>query len=181
METFTGLEVDPLKLRPEDIQIEDIAHSLSLQCRYGGHCRVFYSVAQHSMLVSERLSTPLLKLYGLLHDAAETYFGDMVTPLKKLVPQFESHELAARQEIYRKFCPRLPRSLEAVDIKNMDTRVLLAEAAFFMSTGGHGPAWTQHKTHEPIAIPPDAWPARVAEERFLRMFNNLIVGTNDGR
>lgn len=80
--TFTGLRVDPLNMAPEDVSIADIAHALSLQCRYNGHSRGHLSVARHSIWVSERLEACGLALWGLLHDAAETYLGDMVRPLK---------------------------------------------------------------------------------------------------
>src|ERR1700683_336889 len=79
--TFSGRRFYVLDPRPSDVRIEDIAHSLSLQCRFNGHVKNFYSVAQHSVLVSERCD-PADALYGLLHDASEAYIGDMSAPLK---------------------------------------------------------------------------------------------------
>lgn len=83
--TYTG-EIFKFKdVCPDTICIEDIAHSLSHLCRYTGHTNMFYSVAQHSLLVSEKMPNevgPEEKLGGLLHDAAEAYIGDMSTPLK---------------------------------------------------------------------------------------------------
>ena len=79
--TFTGKLVDPWKPTENDIDIRDIAHGLSNLCRYTGQCREFYSVAQHSYLVS--LSTPLhCELNGLLHDAAEAYLNDLTHDVK---------------------------------------------------------------------------------------------------
>src|ERR1051326_5760594 len=79
--THTGKQFWPLDARVDEIDIEDIAHGLSHICRFGGHCRHFYSVAQHSVLVSR--AVPLqLRMAGLLHDATEAYIGDMVRPLK---------------------------------------------------------------------------------------------------
>lgn len=84
--TQTGRLVDPMNLRPEDVDVADIAHSLSRQCRYNGHVGGFLSVARHSLWVSDRLETlcygPTMSLWGLLHDASETYIGDMVRPMK---------------------------------------------------------------------------------------------------
>src|ERR1700724_2684254 len=79
-QTFTGRRFYPLSPRVEDVCIEDIAHALSNICRYGGHCREFYSVAQHCNMVSDWM--PEFKLEGLLHDSPEAYIGDMVRPVK---------------------------------------------------------------------------------------------------
>ena len=75
--TYTGRQFWPLDPRPEDICIRDIAHHLSLCCRFNGACRVHYSVAQHSVMVANILPAPL-RFWGLMHDATEAYVGDMV-------------------------------------------------------------------------------------------------------
>ena len=72
--TRMGIEFYPLDPRPDEILIHDIAHSLSLQCRWAGHCSEFYSVAEHSIRVSDYLLEtcgPSLALVGLMHDASE--------------------------------------------------------------------------------------------------------------
>ena len=83
IETYTGKKVYPLRPDEETLCVEDIAHALALTCRFGGHCSEFYSVAQHSCLVSD-LCPDGLKLAGLMHDAAEAYLGDVVSPIKPL-------------------------------------------------------------------------------------------------
>lgn len=75
--------VAPLQLLPHDIELEDIAHHLGRVCRWGGGVPNFYSVAEHSVAVAGRLSeTPELRMWGLMHDAAEAYIGDVCRPLK---------------------------------------------------------------------------------------------------
>lgn len=73
--------IDPLKPDPDSIEILDIAHSLSMICRYTGHIRDFYSVAQHSLIVKSLVPSKY-KLAALLHDAEEAYIGDWSSPLK---------------------------------------------------------------------------------------------------
>jgi uncharacterized protein len=82
IQTYTGRRVYPLDPSPEDIDIADIAHALSNVCRFTGHVREFYSVAQHSVIVSECVPAPFA-LLGLMHDAPEAYIGDISRPLKK--------------------------------------------------------------------------------------------------
>jgi 5'-deoxynucleotidase YfbR-like HD superfamily hydrolase len=77
----SGRRYDPFEPTLDDIDIRDIAHSLSLICRFNGHCRQFYSVAQHSILVSLLVPEPAA-LEGLMHDAAEAYIQDIITPIK---------------------------------------------------------------------------------------------------
>lgn len=123
MRTWTDKRVDPLNLQPEDICIEDIAHALSRQCRYNGHVEGFLSVARHSLWVSHFLldftHDRKLALWGLLHDAAETYVGDMIRPLKHR-PEMELFRLAdarADEAIAYKFglCWPMPEEVKKAD------------------------------------------------------------------
>jgi len=79
--TYSGIQFFPMDPRPEEVQLIDIAHALSRICRYGGHCLDWYSVAQHSVMVSHLVPTAFA-LEGLLHDAEEAYTGDMIRPIK---------------------------------------------------------------------------------------------------
>jgi len=87
---------------PSQILIDDIAHGLAHQCRFNGQTNKFYSVAQHSVIVASILP-PELKLAGLLHDAAEAYLGDIVQPLKELLPEFAEIESRFAEVIGERF------------------------------------------------------------------------------
>ena len=89
--TYSGKQFWPLDPQPQDVCVRDIAHHLSLVCRFGGAVRTHYSVAQHSLIVADILP-PRLKLRGLLHDATEAYVGDMVRPLKRFMPDYREVE-----------------------------------------------------------------------------------------
>ena len=158
--TFTGKEVDPLELRDCDVDILDIAHALALLCRFNGHCREFYSVAQHSVWVSEHCP-PEHALAGLLHDAAEAYLGDVPTPLKRRLPEFEDAEQRAQSVIARVFglpCPE-PR-----DVRAADTAAFEFEKERLLCCPGVAPQEDSSFTCSP-------W--REAETEFLRRFEKL--------
>lgn len=103
IQTYTGKKFHLLNPKVEDVDIIDIAFSLSRQCRFNGHTLFFYSVAQHSLLVSQNVSVENKK-WGLLHDAAEAYIGDIVSPLKLLLGlQLKNIEWRIRKRISEKF------------------------------------------------------------------------------
>lgn len=89
--TYCGNRFYPLRPEIDQVSIEDIAHGLAYQCRFNGQTREFYSVAQHSLMVAS-LVPPELRMAALLHDAAEAYLGDMVKPIKVLLPEFSALE-----------------------------------------------------------------------------------------
>lgn len=92
LQTHTGVHFYPLDPRPEEIDITDIAHSLALQCRWAGHVKQHYSVAEHCVRVS-RIVPKEDALWALLHDAAEAYLIDLPRPLKNL-PEFSIYRMA---------------------------------------------------------------------------------------
>lgn len=87
--TISGRKFWPLNPRPEDVDIGDIAHALSLRCRYNSHVPYLYSVGQHSINVFYQSDGAL---WGLLHDAAEAYLPDVPRPIKGEFPFFNEIE-----------------------------------------------------------------------------------------
>lgn len=143
MQSFTGKKVTPLDLGPEQVCIEDIAHALSLICRFGGHCKFHYSVAQHSLLVARHLPEPI-RIHGLLHDAAEAYLGDIIRPLKwemgigdgrGMIP-FDVVEASALRSIYGAIGVPWPGKDIWAEVKAADNRAVMTEGRDIM---GHPP------------------------------------------
>lgn len=132
--TATGRRFWPLDLRPEDISINDIAHSLSNLCRFGGHCLDFYSVAEHSVYVSY-VVPPEHALPGLMHDATEAYVTDVPRPLKRgLGAVYEEIEAGA----WRAICAAFALPLELPEcVKHADNAVLMAEKQQIMCSTPH--------------------------------------------
>ena len=96
--TFSGLYVDPLNLKPEDIRLVDIAWPLANKFRYASQIRQQYTIAQHSVMVSYLVGESDAYA-GLLHDAAESYLGDICGPVKPSFPDFIQAENEAMDAI----------------------------------------------------------------------------------
>ena len=163
IQLFTGKKFYPLNPRPEDICIEDIAHALSMLCRFTGHCKEFYSVAQHSVIVSYFCDS---SLQGLLHDASEAYISDINSPIKKMdqLTGYREIESKIQKVIYKKF--NLPE-IENTSVKKADKLVLAIEARNLMN---HiSPEWNIPSI--PLNIIP--LPPKEAEQLFLNRYKEL--------
>lgn len=165
MQTYTGRQFYPLDPRPEDVDVTDIAHALSMQCRYNGHVRKFYSVAEHCVLISG-LVDPEHAFWALLHDATEAYVGDMVRPLKLHMPQYRDVEDRVMLAIAERFGldPQMP-----AEVKAADSRILLDERAALMGD----PAGDWQVDGEPFGVRIEAWPPASAREEYLHRFAEL--------
>lgn len=136
--TASGVQFWPLDPRADEISIEDIAHALSNVCRFGGHCREFYSVAQHCVLVANRAMQltgnslpfdPMPAKWGLLHEAAEAYIGDMIRPLKRSMFAFKAAEERILQCVAE--CFGLPMHMPRA-VRQADEDLLTTEAYALM-------------------------------------------------
>lgn len=170
--TYTGQRFDFNAPSFTENSIYDIAHALSHLCRFTGHCREFYSVAQHSVLVAEYVEQNFEKAYhginnreailaALMHDAAEAYIGDVARPLKVMLPWYKVIEERVEGELRRFFC--ISSEFDAL-VKEGDQAVfewefycLLPQTSFTLGIQDIVP-----------------WPPAVAERAFLEVFTSLM-------
>jgi len=155
--TFTGIYFNVFEPTLDKILIEDIAHALSHQCRFGGHLPEFYSVAQHSFLCSSLVSKEH-KLQALLHDAAEAYILDIPRPIKQNLNNYKQIEDNLMSLIARKFNFTYPLTKE---VKQIDEDMLVFE-------------WEYLMLDKPNPDNFACWSSGYAKRRFLETFEELI-------
>lgn len=184
LSTHTGRKVYPLDLKDEDIDIKDIAWSLSCQVRYVGQGGLFYSVAQHSVLVADILqvylyrrpnSFPLyLPLAGLLHDACEAYLGDFPGPIKHVFPDFVAAEKIVETKIWAHFGISLS-DYEKVVVGNVDKMTVAYEMPFLGLPMFDSPL-TKIR-HNPLLVIPIKEETQIESfHAFLDRFYRLGIG-----
>jgi hypothetical protein len=165
MQTASGRQFWPLDPRSEEIYIEDIAAALSKLCRYGGHCRKFYSVAEHCVLMA-RAAPDGLRLAALLHDASEAYLSDVIRPIKRHMPQFGVVEAELERVIARRFGLQWPLPPQ---VKALDERIVHDEKAQIMlPQPAHDPC--TEATVPPLGVTIQFWTPEKAEFEFLAAF-----------
>ena len=177
IQTMKGTRFDLLEPDPAMLDIEEIAHALSLLCRFTGHVRQFMSVAQHSVMVAriiERLDDGVhlnsqLAYDGLMHDATEAYVGDVARPLKRLLPDYKRIEDGIAGAIAQRFSVTNP--LPEL-VKVADNVSLLWERRDLMALPPE--SWSEESV---IALVPDEilvpWEPKTAEHMFLGTFERL--------
>jgi len=157
IQTFTGRRFYPLNPSAEDVYLEDIAHALSMKCRFTGHCKQFYSVAEHCVRMAHhaKFMPPMFRpipmsVAALLHDAAEAYLPDVAAPLKMWFYTFHGKYALANRSIYMSaFCEVESNLLRSIrhglgylfyplksfygpELNEMDRRMLATEARDLM-------------------------------------------------
>jgi len=166
IETFTGKQFSFLDPPPEQIDIRDIAHSLAYTCRFTGHSKRFYSVAEHSIFVSYLANDPLA---GLLHDASEAYVADISSPVKPHLTNYKQIEDTIMRVIAYKFGFDYPLS---ADIKDCDATQLKTEAKHLLKSGGV-PWAHKYPTSRAHGIAPQCMGPEAAEIAFLQRFEEV--------
>lgn len=170
IQTYSGVKFHPLNPNPDDINLKDIAHALSMQCRFSGHCKWHYSVAQHSVHVSMELP-PEMRVWGLLHDASEAYLVDLPRPLKRS-SEMGSLYMEIEERLMRAVAARFDLQWPMPDaVHDADNALLMAEKRDLM--GASPEPWIE--TMAPVAwsIPEWSWPR--AEWEFLATSATLGV------
>lgn len=150
-----------------EFTIEDIAHALSNICRFSGHCKVFYSVAQHSVLVSRILSEEHA-LAGLLHDAAEAFLGDVTKPLKTLLPEYMAIEKHVESIVFKRF--GIPENLHG-SVKYADIVLLRTEQRDVMGANDH--EWTVTNGIKPLSDVIKPLSPHMAHLEFIKRYKEL--------
>ena len=168
MQTYNGHAFYPLDPRPEEVDPVDVAHALSMICRYGGHSRRFFSVAEHCVLLSNAVA-PEHALWALLHDASEAYVIDVPRPLKRSLPDYCAAEAVVQAAVCRRFGldPLCPAEVEDADrwILHDERQVLL----------GHPPLpWVSIEHVAPLGVKIRCWEPATAEQMYLMRLGALL-------
>ncbi len=165
--TASGRYFNLLEPWLSSFSIYDIAHALAHICRFTGHTRVFYSVAQHSVLVSRAVPHEHA-MAGLLHDAAEAFIGDVSAPLKAMLPDYRMVEDRVEAVVLGRFGlpPKLPPSVKAADLVLLHTerRDLMSEQTARWACGD-----APQVLPLPIVPVPPAQGARMFLDRFFEL------------
>lgn len=154
-----------------EFHIEDIAHALSMQCRYTGHCKYFYSVAEHSLLVADIMVILGLgdPFEGLMHDGTEGYLSDIAAPWKAMLPDYKAMEHTLEVKLRRRF--GLSDNITA-GCKRADWLALFVEAAVLIPSGGKDWLAPDGIKEQAAGLVADgvgiyAYPQRISKSLFL--------------
>ena len=167
IETYSGKKLDVFNINKEAIDIVDIAHALSMACRFNGHLKRFLSVAEHSIIVASMVEEKH-QLPALLHDAAEAYITDIPRPIKQMIPMVNEIDAALTKAIFEKYGCAYPIDPEITEV---DRELCLAEAR---DSNMDVDSWGERYSF--IEHTPFHWSPVEAKKYFLKMFNEMTGG-----
>lgn len=171
IQTFGGHQFNFLDPQSSIFTIEDVAQALSNICRFTGHVKEFYSVAQHCVLVSN-LVPKEFAMHGLLHDAAEAFIGDVSTPLKMLLPQYKEIERAVEDAVFSRFgVLHMPHEI----VKMADLQALKLEKRDLMG----GPDWEYLAHIKLLDVKIEPVTPASAKELFLHRYAEILQMKED--
>jgi uncharacterized protein len=173
VQTVSGRWVNPFDPDPEQLDAGDIARALANHCRFGGHSRVFYSVAQHSVIVSqlvEQRGGDVEDVFAaLMHDATEAYLGDMPHPLKHRSPLGAAFKVA-EDHLEQAIRDRFGIKPDVAEIKRADRALLATERRAFSAEIWH---WPELEGVEPVDLALEAWSPDEAARAFAARYAEL--------
>lgn len=188
MHSATGKKIYPFDPQPQEIDIEAVAHHLACNGRWNGatqhkrhQSRIFYSVAEHSVLVArfirEELNRPDLELEALLHDAPEYMIGDMIRPLKhspEIYPVYNRVEQLNEIAVAKRFGLAFPLPKE---VKQADEAVCAAEAEQIVPKD-ISEEWDSGRLHDNTVVAPyeiEMLSPYEAKHFFLEAYNQATI------
>lgn len=163
---FSGSYFDFEAPETSNFTIEDVAHGLSMICRFAGQCGRFYSVAQHSVHLSE-IVPPQDAYQGLMHDAPEAFVGDMAKPLKVMLPEYSVIEKRVEAAVFERFKVAVPLPST---IKEADVLMLVTEQHHLMKNRDD---WEYCRGRTPLDMELPSWSPGQAKSRFLKRYYAL--------
>lgn len=169
MQTYTGRRFYPAAPDPRDIDRLDIAHALSLLCRFGGHVDRFYSVAEHCCLLAMSFPDAETALIALLHDATEAYLVDVPRPVKNHLlgyKHIEENVWTAIQMHFKLAVGPIPER-----VKERENCLLLTERNSLMKNACL--PWSQDGKYEPLPVHIYGWDPKTAEREYLDLLRYL--------
>jgi hypothetical protein len=167
IKTASGLKFHIFHPSIKEVSLYDVAHSLSLLCRFNGHTPFLYTVGAHS-IIGSYVCEPIFAKDFLMHDSTESFIGDMATPLKREMSEFKKVENNIYKTIAEKFKVSNPLPKE---IKEMDKLMFMMEWVYLMS--GKKPNGIELPMSKKRFMSIATLPPEKIERLFIKRFREL--------
>ena len=171
----SGLYLDLANPKPDQFKFSDIAGGLSKICRFGGQCEYFYSVAEHSYHCAMQANADGLSVESqralLLHDAAEAFIGDIVKPLRIMLPDYAAVE--SRMEDCIAFGFGIQVDAQKDVVRKIDREMLIAERRAMFSADNV--TWTWENDVRKIRVEFKKWTPGEAEVMFVFLAREIGI------